>query len=498
MALSLQPWKVELSPSFLERVNTMADELSRQSAHLAAAEYRWLRLLGEFDQIGGWGVTGTRSCAAWLSWACGLSLPAARERVRVARALPALPLVSAAFAAGRLSYSKVRAVTRVATTDNEQLLVDYATSATAAQLETVIRGYRRSQRAEEAKDAARAFEQRCVRWWVDDDGFVRITARLPAEDGALVVAQLERLATSGGEDNPAPPAEPASRVSAETAEAGRGDAPLVSEGWEASEPIEARRADALRIMAETAAAHGPTACVDGETHLVVVHVEEDELRSDAPVDDAGPVDGASAGKVIDAEDLANAVATHIEGIGRVSAETARRIACDAQITTLVEDALGRPLGVGRSAKNVPRWLRRALMRRDRGTCVFPNCSAQRFLHAHHIVHWADDGPTDLENLALLCSFHHRLVHEVGYVIDVLGPGEFTFLRPDGTVVPAAMPQVVGEEHAVEEANTERGLAITEFTPIPDWDGRPPDYSAAIAALADVSAESPGTALLTSA
>ena len=475
--MSLAPWKVDPGKSLQRRIDEMAEELARQAAHITAAEYRWLALLAEFDEIGGWAMGGARSCAAWLSWACGVSLPAARERVRVARALPGLPLVSAAFAAGRMSYSKVRAVTRVATPDNEAMLVLYAESATAAQLEKVIRGYRRCQRDEDNLDAHQQFERRSVRWWVDDEGYIRIAARLAPDDGALIVAQMERLAEDSGEDVASAAAPPAQGVSAETAEAGRGDAPVVSDRLDASDPIEARRADALKVMAETAAANGPKACVGGETHLVVVHANTNELR-----EDGGRASGYAAA------DPGTDPGVWIEGAGRVSAETARRLACDAQIVALVEDALGRPLGVGRATAKVPRWLRRALKRRDGGRCQFPGCEATRFVDAHHIKHWADGGPTDLDNLILLCRFHHRLVHEAGYRIAGEAADGFRFVRPDGTTVKRTPSPRNGDGSAIERENRRLCLDITELTGIPNWDGTPPDYSFAIESLSRVSAE----------
>ena len=480
MALALAPWKVQPDESLQGRIDVMAAELARQAANITAAQYRWLRLLAEFDELGGWAVGGARTCAAWLSWACGISPGTAREKVRVAQALPALPRVCESFGAGRLSYSKVRAITRVATPDNEELLVHYGESATAAQLETVLRGYRHVHRLEQAREAALQHEQRYLRTWVDDEGYLRVEARYPVDDGAFIVAQIERLAESGGEPDAPPPAEASSRVSAETAESGRGDSPVVSPGWAASDPIEARRADALRIMAETAAAHGPTACVGGDTHLVVVHASRDELRDPFTVAGAGVLDPATA------------VATAIAGVGGVSAETARRLGCDASVVTLVEDALGRPLGVGRQSKTAPRWLRRALTRRDRGRCQFPSCTATKFLDAHHIIHWADDGPTDLDNLLLVCRFHHRLVHEVGYRIVGTANTGITFQRPNGSVVPANTPAPPADLQAVERENNQRHLDITELTPIPDWDGTPPDYSLAVGHLLDldVPAETP--------
>jgi hypothetical protein len=321
--MSLAPWRDEEWAFDQQKVDEMGQELARQAANMTAAEYRWLWLLGEFDHVGGWAIQGARSCAAWLSFACGVTPMAARERVRVARALPGLPKVCAAFAAGRVSYSKVRAITRVATAENEQLLVTYAETATAAQLEQVVRGYRRVKRLEEAREAQTLFERRSLRWWTDEEGFVRISARLTPEDGAFVIGALERLADSGGEDDPAPAATPRIRVPVEEAEAGRGDEPMITPGWDAPAPAEARRADALRLMAETAAAHGPTASVGGDTHLVVLHADADELRDPSADGDDGDEENLA--------DPATSVGTRIEGVGRVSAETARRLACDAEI-----------------------------------------------------------------------------------------------------------------------------------------------------------------------
>ena len=480
MAQSLETWRTEFD---LVTVNAMADELCRQAANIAAAEYRWLRLLAEFDALGGWATGGARSCAAWLSFACGLSPIAAREHVRVARALVDMPKVCEAFGNGSITYSKVRAITRVATADNEQLLVVYAQSSTAAQLEKVVQGYRRMNRLEEAQEATRVFERRWVRHWVDEDGCVRISACLPPDEGALVVAELERLAESGGEEHAAAPAPEAQDVPAGTAEAGRGDAPLVSSRLDASTPIEARRADALRMMAETCAATGPVSAVRGETHLVVLNVRDEDLRA-----------SAAEAAIAAAErewDVSEHLAPSIDGIGRVAAETARRLACDATVTALVEDAMGQPLGVGRQSQKVPRRIRRALNRRDGGGCRFPGCAARRFVDAHHIVHWADDGPTDLDNLILLCRFHHRLVHEVGYQILVRGPGQFAFARPDGALVAEQPTTHSGDAEAPERDNADCGIVINSLTAIPDWDGKPPDYSYAVEVLNLVSAGTPG-------
>ena len=111
-------------------------------------------------------------------------------------------------------------------------------------------------RLDEAREAAKVYERCFVRYWVDEDGCTRINAKLPPEDGAFVVAEMERLAESGGDPGAAPPAPSNGSASAETAEAGRGDAPVLSEPWEASDPAEVRRAGALRMMAEIAVMPG--------------------------------------------------------------------------------------------------------------------------------------------------------------------------------------------------------------------------------------------------
>ena len=124
----------------LERLEA---EITQLAGHLAAAECRWMVLIAEFDRRAGYEQWGCRTCSHWLSWQCGLDTRAAREHVRVARALETLPLITHAFAAGTLSYSKVRALTRVATPENEASLVMIAGHATAVQVERTVRTYRR-------------------------------------------------------------------------------------------------------------------------------------------------------------------------------------------------------------------------------------------------------------------------------------------------------------------------------------------------------------------
>ena len=190
-------------------------EILTLCAHINAATYRLLVLIREFDQSKAWNGAGVCSCAHWLTWRAGIGVVAAREKVRVAHALEALPQISEAFRAGEVSYSKVRAMTRVATPKNESTLLKYARHATAAHVETLVRKYRGQQvRLERARANAQQ-ARRALRYYWDADGSFVIKARLPAEEGARVLKALE-LGVEAME--PAPEPEPEERPSGDSAE----------------------------------------------------------------------------------------------------------------------------------------------------------------------------------------------------------------------------------------------------------------------------------------
>ncbi len=214
----------------LERLE---DEITRGSADLAAATCRWLLFLGELDRREGWAGWGLKSCADWLSWRCGIDIRTAREHVRVARGLADLPVIRAAFSRGELSYSKARALTRVATAESESDLCELGLQATASQLDRMLSAHRRVSRAR-ANDR---HAQRELHVRTDADGMTVIHARLSPEDGALVVAALD--ATRDG----------------------------------SAEPSTVTRADALVVLAETALADGARPATGGDRTQVVVHVD---------------------------------------------------------------------------------------------------------------------------------------------------------------------------------------------------------------------------------
>src|SRR5262245_27263726 len=164
----------------------IGDEIAELAAHLDAATHRLLTLIRQFDEAGGWADQGALSCAHWLSWRIGLELGAAREHVRVARALADLPLVDDALRRGQVSYSKVRALTRVATPATAATLLEMARSSTAAQLERICRGYRTAMRTAAGERPEDEAERRWVRERETESGLVRFAVQLRPEEAAVV------------------------------------------------------------------------------------------------------------------------------------------------------------------------------------------------------------------------------------------------------------------------------------------------------------------------
>src|SRR5688572_27698021 len=193
----------------MRSIDELASEICTLTGHINAANLRWLMLVAEFDRRNGWSDSATQSCAHWLNWKCGIAMGAAREKVRVARALENLPKVAAAMASGALSYSKAREITRVATAGNEADLLMIAEHGTAQHVEKLVRAYRRCQEAEELSREARQQQTRCVRFRYDDDGSLILNCRLPAagcrlpaEAGAKVMKALELAVEALPEDPP--------------------------------------------------------------------------------------------------------------------------------------------------------------------------------------------------------------------------------------------------------------------------------------------------------
>jgi hypothetical protein len=400
----------------------LADEIARTAAHLDAATHRLLTCIRQFDASGEWHRQGALTCAHWLTWRIGLDRGAAREKVRVARALGALPHIDDGLRRGVLSYAKVRALTRVATPENDARLAELGREATGAQLERLCRQLRKV--VSEDDEGQCLDDRRYLREEVLENGMVRLSAVLHPDEAALVKKAIEEARRRAA----------ASDVSAET-------------------PHLPSMPDALVTVAQSFLAHEAPA--DGLTEpstQLLVHLDQDPLAEDGTL-----------------------AATLDDGT-RVSAETLRRLGCDASVAPVRHD--GHAHTVGRRTRTVSPNLRLALWLRDRG-CRFPSCTNRLFLHAHHIRHWIHGGPTTADNLVLLCSTHHRLVHEGLADIEVRGD-EIVFLDRHGRSIPAAPQPVEGDAASVLER---WDLDIDADTNLPRWRGEPVEYDWAAEVIA---------------
>ena len=345
------------------------------SARINAETYELLVLIRQFDERAGWLKWGLGNCAEWLHYRCDLSMNTAREKVRVAHALKTLPEIAAAFSSGTLSYSKVRAMTRVAVICNEEDLLSFAVKTTTARVEERCRELKCGT-VDSLDGAQRAVANRSLRVNRNTErGVMTISIDLPMETGELVEKALDKARDDS-----------MSKME------------FIDESWSA------RQADAMVSMASSylSGDAGQTRNTSDD-YLVTVHVDQSALAN---------------------------------GNGRSSLpiESVKRLCCDGHAVVIGEDENGEPLNVGRKTRTVPTAIKRALVARDK-TCSFPGCHHTRFVDAHHIQHWSAGGETSLDNLMLLCSQHHKLVHEGGFAIERDYQNHWFFKRPDGRAVP---------------------------------------------------------------
>jgi hypothetical protein len=363
-----------------ERSNEeLTEGIDALHSHISGAQHQLLRLIAEGDRRELWRNSGARDMAHWVSIRYGISDWKARRWIGAAHALEGLPRLSEAFSSGELGLDKVVELARFATAETEARLTRWAMGVSCACIRRKGDLATR-QSIEEAQDADRS---RFLSWWYLDDGRrFGLEAELPAAQGAVVAKALERLA----EQLPAMPAE------------------------EDAVSADARRADALVALCSSRLA----ADADPDRATVVVHAQLDALDSS----DRG---------------------CELEGGGVIHAETAKRLLCNGRVQTVIEDEAGQPVRLGRTSREPSAWMMRQLRYRDR-ECKFPGCGARRFTQAHHIVWWEHGGPTDLDNLLLLCTFHHKLVHEYGWALRHDPDGTVGWFRPDGNrYIPGPAP-----------------------------------------------------------
>jgi hypothetical protein len=458
-----------------DALDALEHRIATLAANIHAAEHQLLVLIADYDRRRGWELGGYASCAHFLAARTRLNLNTAREKVRASRALENLPETSAAMARGELSLCAVRALSRVATPENEGELLEAARGCTVAQLERMVRAYRRSGPEDEAERERGRFRERAFSVFPDEDRMYVVRGVLPPEVAAVLMKAVEAASDALWREE-------------------RERVPELLTDAERTRAAARRRADALGLIAERALQvgfGGGAAAAGGEGGACEGGGEDaqgdDGRRNDAPSDDGrrddgrnddnrrigaggddGPRDdaGSDDGRRIDPRGRDGRrddapisgsraeryqIMLHVEPGGatlddgtRLSHETSLRLACDAAVVKIVHAPGSRPpsangvrpaherpriLDVGRRTRTIPPALRRALDVRDQG-CRFPGCGL-RFTEAHHVVHWSRGGETSIENCLLLCRHHHRLVHEEGWTVGWWGQGRPVFQDPRG-------------------------------------------------------------------
>jgi hypothetical protein len=359
-------------------VEALIEDADRAHEQVCIAQREFFRLIAEMDRVEAWADHGARDMAHWLWMRYGVSDWKARRWIACAHALESLPFVSRAFASGAIGVDKVVELTRFATPSTEERLLAWAERVSPF----AIRRKGDLLERRQAMEAAQVERDRFLRWKYFDDGRrFALEGELSAADGAVVSRALDRIASTLPE----------------------------LPGEEGLAFIDARRADALRAVCGARIAHD----ADPDRATVVVHTSVATLAGDTDSFDA------------------DAGGSEIDGGPVLHPTVVRRLACTARLQVVEENASGDPLRMGRTTREPSTALLRAVRHRD-GECVFPGCGARRFTEAHHVLWWSLGGPTDIDNLVLICGTHHRLVHEYGWRLRRIAGGAAEWFRPDGS------------------------------------------------------------------
>jgi hypothetical protein len=346
-------------------------------AIIVAAQRQLMDKIRIIDLSKVWVQDGAPSMEQWVVAYFSVSLHTAREWVRTAHALAELPAIASAADQGLFSFEQLSSLTRLATPETDEDLASRAQGWTVAQTDSLAARHR----APKVKDVDDAHRARRLTWWADDH-LLHLKGQLPVDQGVLLTNVLSRMASDAPPD------------------------PVLN----TYEPFPARAVDALVELASLHVAED----ADADRATVVVHIDAGILGGD---DDA---------------------VAELEDGPRIAAETARRLACDCRWQLVAEDGNGDIVRLGRTTRSTPPWLVRQLRRRDKG-CRFRGCGRTRWLHAHHVEFWGKGGSTDPDNLALLCGYHHRLIHEGGWTVTMGTGGELVFTRPDGQKIATGPP-----------------------------------------------------------
>jgi len=352
----------------------LADRLDRLFRQKAAVEGEIVVLLGEVGRRQAWRDEGATGSEPWAVERFGVSTPTARALTRLGEKAWELPHLVEALCAGDLSFDKVRAVADVATPETDRDLRDRADECSVRQLADLARSSAELARSDSRSEHARRF----LRF---NEAFRTMTVQLPAESFAETRTSLEARARKVPSDGETP--------------------------WDQ------RLCDAFLELIRSSVPAAPDRASTASPYFVVAHVPLAAL-----VDESGET---------------SALAGELERDGLISTETVRQIACDATMAVALDDDVGHTMFEGRARREPNPAQRREVMRRDRH-CRFPGCTNVTFTNTHHVVPWKPGGRTDLENLALLCLYHHHLVHSRGWAMTGNANEELRFVGPSGRVM----------------------------------------------------------------
>lgn len=390
------------------RTELLERELVATNQSIARSMAHLFDLMVQLDDA----VDGPRSypdAATWCAWNLGFTRRTSRKWMRLARALAELPTIKAAFAAGRISLEQAEMLMRVAEPDNEiELLTIAREIGDADELRDEIKVHERESADADMDPLEPTPVPQLSSWW-HNDAF-HFAGNVPGSDGVMVEKAIVRLAEQAPRD----------------------------EVTGVYREFEIRAGEALIHMAsESLAADG-----DPDRATVVVHVS--------------------------AEDLLERKGSGWDAAGRVfSAAQLEELLCDARIQPALTDDGGVTVGVGRTTRTIPHWLRRLVEGRDR-SCRFPGCERTRWLHIHHRVPWSQGGPTNLDNLIALCGFHHRMLHRDGWTIEGNTPGDLRFYNRWGFLhTPARFQPPAGwERFRLDHIDTQAEIRVAELANAP--------------------------------
>ena len=425
-------------------------ELYGLSARIAAATSRWLEMVGEYDAREAWAQWECRSMAHWMVGHLGESLVTAREHVRVAAALRKFPTLRETFAAGRLSYARVRAVSRVMDASNEVELVALAKATTASQLERFVSVVARLNVNDKPNAAEDLFERRSMLLRQNDDDTWDIRATLPTDVGIVLRELLRERESEFRREHPSEVVRGDQRLCdafaslvADVAQTRRaegdesenvGASHAEHDSAESSDDPDSLDVDAMLVRAERAQCNG----LADTTMRSAVDVIDDSAESSKSLSrkSKGRESKTKNGRFTKKKRRPLVVINRFpdgDMLGRfaIPSTTADRYECDSDCIDLDHTADGDPLNFGRMRRFPTTAQRRTVLQRDQ-SCCFPACNSRLNLHIHHIVEWGGgrNGTTDVINLIAICGWHHRIIHDQRWTITGQPGGALAFTRPE--------------------------------------------------------------------